>query len=63
MPCNGQNLIEMLRRGDAVVEAIQWAGFTARRWALPGSPPRTCSIGNKGLVLTHGQAAPVELEM
>jgi len=29
MPCNEQNLIEMLRRGDAVVEAIHWAGFTA----------------------------------
>ena len=36
-------------------------GPVSPRWAPPGSPPRTCSIGNKGLVLTHGRAAPVEL--
>ena len=59
MPSNGQNVFEMLRRGDAVVEAIHWAGFAAvgATW----EPVEDVFHRNKGLVLTHGRAAPVEL--
>ena len=59
MPCNGQNVIEMLRRGGAVIEAIHRAGFAAvgATW----EPVEDVLHRKQGLVLTHGRAAPVEL--
>jgi len=59
MPCNGQNLIEMLRRGGAVIKAIHRAGFAAV--GVTWEPVEDVLHRNKGLVLTHGRAAPVEL--
>jgi len=49
----------MLRRSGAVVKSIHWAGFAAvgATWG----PVEDVLHRNKGLVLTHGRAAPVEL--
>jgi len=49
----------MLRRGGAVVQPIHRAGFAAvgATW----EPVEDVLHRNKGLVLTHGRAAPVEL--
>ena len=51
-----------LRCSGAVMPSLRPStGPVSPQWAPPGSSSRTCSIGNKGLVLSHGRVAPVEL--